>query len=828
MIWDAESTKRNEKIWIINKKDDLEIKALSAEAGITEFMAEILLDRGIKTARDYQSFLNCSTAKMHDPFLFTDMKKAVNRILLSVRNKEKILIYGDYDVDGVTSVSVLMLFFKWLGADAHYFIPNRKEDGYGISKDSANRFIDDGYSIMITVDCGITAVDEIDYINKSGMDVILTDHHTPQKNIPKAYAVIATETEDCTYPFKKLAGAGIAFKLIQAVCMQMGCEEESFKYLEIVALGTIADIVPLLGENRIFVKEGLKRMASTDNIGIQTILSMAMPKNDIKNVDEGTLGFIIAPRINAAGRLEHAKVGVELLIATNKDEAVHYAGMLEKYNTQRKEIENEVLIQSIRMIEESDMLDDKVIVLAAENWNQGVIGIVASRLVDRYHRSAVLFSIKGDIAKGSGRSINGFDLFKALSYCEKHLITFGGHEQAAGLTVSRENIDVFRAEMNQYASECVNDEVYIPKVFLSGEIAAEDLTIDNAKMILRLAPFGEKNRLPILMSQAMKVISVRKIGIDGKHIKAELYKDNVIFNAIGFNMSERIGEFEIGSELDIACYVERNIWNNTEKMQLRLVDVRPNVISQIQKYYFDTIEDTLKYFLPQKVTFGIMNDSIFGGDSKKVLIVFNSFESVIKHIDSMIEKRKSNEIKFIRVGIQEIFCADYQQQEGNNIYGIVLNPLPNVLTEMKADHYVLAGNWYDEGYKKSILSVLKKNREIVFDHVEGQGNRNDVFVSKDDLRAIYQFLKMNSRNRKILIASQKLVKCVCENYKVEMNDYKMKTGLDVLEEVSLIAYEKTDEHYRISLNSLAKNSKIDLLKHSQRFKMINALDISDE
>lgn len=578
------------KNWVCSNIPGDEIKRLSAEAGIPELLSAILINRGISDAGLAKKFLHPSIEDLHDPFMLKDMDKAVERIVIAVESKENITIYGDYDVDGVSSTSMLYRFLKDIGTDALYYIPDRLEEGYGLSTSAMDKIAETGTQLIITVDCGITAVDEISHANSLGMQVVVTDHHECREILPEAYAVVNPCRSDCKYPFKELAGAGVVFKLIQALCLRLSKGTLFHNYLDFAALATIADVVPLVGENRIIAKFGLKAIENSENPGIAALIDVASLKG--KPINTYGVGFGIAPRINAAGRLGDAERAVRLFTTADCDEAIAIAQKLDCENKYRQDVEAEILKQAIQIVEtDIDIENEKVIVVAGEGWHHGIIGIVASKITERYYRPSILISIEDGIGKGSGRSIEGFNLFKALVGCESLLERFGGHEMAAGLSLNAENLPLFRRTINEYANREIKEEDLVPKIRIDAFIKPEDINLENAEELELLAPFGVGNPGPVLAQNNLKVEDVRTVG-DGKHLKLKLGSRANSFDAIGFNMGDSASDISSSGSLSAVFSMEINVWNSSRKVQLNLKDLKPgeqdgNSMSNEQEYYLN-------------------------------------------------------------------------------------------------------------------------------------------------------------------------------------------------------------------------------------------------
>lgn len=551
------------------------INELSEKYRIPKVIATILLNRGIEES-DFNAFLQKSMRDVINPNLMLDMDKAVDRILQAINNNEKIVIYGDYDVDGITSTALMYEFLSSQGAQVSYYIPDRKDEGYGINIMAVNKLFKQNTKLLITVDCGITAIGEVEFAALQGMDVIITDHHTCKDRLPTAAkAIINPKRPDCDYPFEGLAGVGVAFKLVLALAIALGLNTtECFKrYIDIVTIGTIADVVPLISENRIMVDKGLKALQKPFRPGLTAIMDVAGAMN--RPMNSSTIAFSIAPRLNAAGRLGSAKTAVELLLTHNADEAWEIARELDAENKERQATEQQIYKEALELIaEDPNFSKKKVIVLAKENWHHGVIGIVASRIGDLYYKPCILISHNNGIGKGSGRSISGFNLFDALAACEKHLTDFGGHAVAAGLNINMSDIDAFTKAINKYADENLTDNDMIPHVEIDCPVNARFVTLENAQMISRLEPFGMNNERPIFSLSDVSVEYVSAVGMENKHLKLRIAKNGMFINCIGFSLGEWASQLTQNDIIDIAFQMDINHYQGNDSVQLVLKDIK--------------------------------------------------------------------------------------------------------------------------------------------------------------------------------------------------------------------------------------------------------------
>lgn len=566
-----------EKKWIYRNKATAEndIRSASGRLGIPPIFVTILANRGIKEA-DMLPFLQKSTQDIIDPMRMADMDTAAERVKAAVENKEKIVVYGDYDVDGITSTSLLYDFLTSLGADAGYYIPERDGEGYGINIMAVNKLVKQGVKLMISVDCGITAIGEVEFASLQGMDVIITDHHTCKERLPSAAkAIVNPKRDDDEYPFKELAGVGVAFKLALAVSMKMGIKTiDTFnKYIDLAAIGTIADVVPLVGENRIIADRGIKKLRHTKRPGLAALLEKCGTQPSKLNAS--SVAFSIAPRLNAAGRLGSAETGVRLLLAGDAAEAEPIAAELDEQNKERQLTEQRIFDEALEIIAEDPNFEKKkVIVLAKEGWHHGVIGIVASRVCEKFYKPCILISHSNGTGKGSGRSIKGFDLFEALSACEDSLVQFGGHKAAAGLTINVSDIEKFTEKINKYADEKLTPDDMIPKVNIDCAVSERALTLKNAENLARLEPFGVGNEKPVFSLSNAVVAYAGAVGADKKHLRLSLKRNGVQVNAIGFYMGGLAETLKYGDAVDAAFQMDINSYQGSRAVQLILKDVK--------------------------------------------------------------------------------------------------------------------------------------------------------------------------------------------------------------------------------------------------------------
>jgi len=561
--WDIEN--KNKK----NKDLGLFAKILNTD----ESIVRILLNRGIDTIEEMKSFLNPNEKDFYDPFLMKGMKETVLRIREAIEKKEKILIFGDYDVDGITSTAMLYKFFQTLGIETYYFIPHRLEEGYGLSINGIDYALSKNVKLIITVDCGTTAYNEIEYAVKKNIDVIVTDHHEFGERIPYAISILNPNSDNETYPFKSLAGCGVTFKLIQALVKFLNLDISVVEnFIDFVTLGTIADVVPLVGENRTISFLGLKHLKQVKNFGIRSLISTS--GLDFEKLTSYHIGYILAPRINAMGRMDDPLKALQLLLTENQREAENLAYELNSKNRLRQEVDQDVYEEAIEIIEKDNLDKNMTIVVAKENWHEGVIGIVASRLVEKYNKPTIMISIVDDIGKGSGRSTQNFHLYDALKSLENELISFGGHRLAAGITLKKDRIEDFKRKFEEYAIKKIGGAGYQKDLKIDCEIDLDRIDLKFYQEIEKLEPFGFRNPSPVFISRNVNVFGY-PIVLKDKHLRIAFKQDTKIFDAIWFNNGkELIPELvKQDKRFDIVFNVVKNCYNEKVVLQLKLIDI---------------------------------------------------------------------------------------------------------------------------------------------------------------------------------------------------------------------------------------------------------------
>lgn len=807
------------KQWIINTIPDEKVDVLSEQLKISHLLSKVFLSRGIEDKQYIKQFINPSMDDLYDPFLFKDMEKAVNRIIKAVKDKEKILIFGDYDVDGITSTSILYDFLKKNGASIGYYIPDR-EEGYGLSIGALAKVVEEGVSLIITVDCGITAFEEVEYINDKHVDIIITDHHECKKELPQGYAVVSPTRHDCSYPFKELAGVGVVFKLVRALSEKMGLNDQSINYIDLVALGTVADVVTLLDENRIIVKHGLQRIKDTSNKGLKALIDISGYKD--KPITSYTIGFVLAPRINAAGRIGDASLAVRLFTTEDENEAIEISKKLNEQNIYRQETEQGIFCDVLTKIESTVNLEkEKVIVVWGKGWHHGIIGIVASKISDSYHRPCILIAIEDGLGKGSGRSIEGFNLFEALSHCACLLDKFGGHEQAAGLSIQEENIEKLKEMLNKYADKTLSDSDLIPKIRVDFEVTKEDITEDSVKELDLLSPFGAGNPSPVFTYKNLMVEGIRTVGND-KHIKLTFKDNDTFIDAIGFNRGYFADIYSQTDVVDVVCSLEINSWNNVDSIQMNIKELKENEDTFIQNNFYYSLDkaiDFMNKYDDNKInTFieKITEIDLLEGVSPSLgkggrVILINS----IRSLKMLTATMKDIKVKY-KVAYNEIDIV-----ENNEIY-IVVNPIPNKLNFELFGKVMIYGEWVCRSYLYDIIKQINSDKIFIMDKICFTVNEDDIIVERQDMVAVYQYIRANFSSEFVIEDLFRFAKSVSKSYKRNMNFFKVKRIINIFEELNLLK-KKEYGKYGVNLSVVdTKGKKVDL-ESSNIFKSLKAL-----
>ncbi|WP_420317414.1 single-stranded-DNA-specific exonuclease RecJ [Ekhidna sp.] len=561
-----------EKRWVYKENPDAAtVEQLSKEININAYLAKILAQRGVKTFDQAKEFFRPSLSRLYDPFLMLNMDKAVNRLTEAVFNEEKVLIYGDYDVDGTTSISLIYLFLKQFTNNLEFYIPDRYSEGYGISEKGIDYAINEKFDLIIALDCGVRAIERARQAKDGGVDLIICDHHLPGDELPDVLALLDPKQKNCMYPFKELSGCGVGFKLLQGFCQQNTIEKDKlFEFLDLVAVSIASDIVPIVDENRILAYYGLKKLNQSPSAGLKSLIEISGKKNEFSISD---VVFSIGPRINAAGRLTHAKESVNLLIG-DSTQTDTFADNLNDRNKERREFDQTITAEALEMISAFEE-DRKSTVLFKEDWHKGVIGIVASRCIEHFHRPTIILTKSNGKATGSARSVDGFDVHDAISECSDLLEQFGGHTHAAGLTLPVDNVEKFIDRFEKVVGERILPEQLIPKVEIDTEIPLSAINFKTYNIMNQMGPFGPQNMAPVFGTKNVYVDTTPKV-IKDKHIKGFVHAENStkLFEFIGFNMADKIANLKIGEPFHIAYHLEENNYLGNKSLILNLKDVK--------------------------------------------------------------------------------------------------------------------------------------------------------------------------------------------------------------------------------------------------------------
>lgn len=561
-----------QKRWNILKADEKKVASLQQSLNIHPVICNILVQRGIETYDTAKDFFRPQLTSLHDPWLMKDMDKAVERIMVAVNNNEKILVFGDYDVDGTTSVACMFQFLKKVHDRLDFYIPHRYREGYGVSKAGIDFAKENDFTLIISLDCGIKSVDLISYAKDIGVDFIVCDHHLPDNILPPAVAILNPKQKDCDYPYKELCGCGVGLKLIMALAPQFNLDDSAvFEFLDLVATAIAADIVPMTGENRILAYHGLKKANTDPNKGIKALMQLSSLTQELHI---SNLVFMIAPRVNAAGRMDDARKAVQMFIAETDDEALHFAEMLHSDNTDRKEADSNITIEALALISENeDWKERRSTLVFKPHWHKGVVGIVASRLIEHYYRPTIVLTQSGEFAAGSARSVPGFNLYEAIHACREHLLGYGGHFAAAGMTLELEKVDAFRKKFEEVVSATIDPELLVPEIVIDAEISLRDIKWSFYNIMCQMEPFGPENLRPVFITYRVTDTGYSKI-VKEQHIRFSVLQENVTITGIGFGMAEKFSLLQSKKPVDIVFKIDENEWNGEKKLQLRVIDIR--------------------------------------------------------------------------------------------------------------------------------------------------------------------------------------------------------------------------------------------------------------
>ena len=561
-----------QKRWTILQADQEKVNSLQQSLKIHPAICKILVQRNIETFDQARNFYRPQLTDLHNPWLMKDMDKAVERIIQAIENHERMLIYGDYDVDGTTSVACMYQFIRKFHSDLDFYIPHRYREGYGVSKAGIDFAKEHGFSLVISLDCGIKSIELIRYAKDLGIDFIVCDHHLPDGELPPAVAILNPKQKDCNYPYKELCGCGVGFKLITAIADKLNLTEQTpFEYIDLVATAIAADIVAMTGENRVLAYYGLKKANENPNNGIRALSNLSGLE---KKLHINNLVFMIAPRVNAAGRMDDAKKAVLMFVSENYEQALEYAEMLHSDNTDRKEADSNITDEALALIKGDELLiNSKSTVIFRPHWHKGVVGIVASRLIEHFYRPTVVLTQSGEYAAGSARSVPGFNLYEAIHACKEHLIGYGGHFAAAGMTIELDKIEAFRNKFEEVVSTTIHPELLLPEILIDAEIKFKDVTWPFYNIISQMEPFGPENPRPHFLAKNVFDTGYSKV-LKEQHLRFVLRQDNLNLAGIGFGMADKLPLLQMKKPVDIVFKIDENEWNGQKNLQLRMTDLR--------------------------------------------------------------------------------------------------------------------------------------------------------------------------------------------------------------------------------------------------------------
>lgn len=779
----------HDKKWSIKTNNDLEIKDLK----LNRIVKQIVINRGFSTFKSIEDFLNPKLENLYDPFLLKNMGKVIDRINLAINKSESIWIYGDYDVDGITSISILKKCFEFIGVPLNYYIPNRLEEGYGISEYGLEQVLAKGADLIISVDCGITSVKEVEFVNSKNIDIIITDHHNCQEELPNAFAILNPKQSDCSYPFDMLAGVGIALKVVQGLLGNELFIENYDLFLDIAALGTVADVAPIVDENRIITKLGIEVIENTKNIGLRALLEVS----DLlgKPVNTGNIGFKLGPKINAAGRIGKPELGVELLISNNEFDAMEIAKQLDELNIERQNIEKDIINQIDSLIEvQVDTEKDKIFVVIGNNWHTGVIGIVASRVSEKYHRPSVILSTDGEVAKGSARSVGEISIFDALNSCKDLFLGFGGHKQAAGLSINHENVNALRIRINEYADENILDEDLIPNIKIDNVIHNHEITYDTIDDLEKLEPHGMGNPKPVFIYNGLAIDNIRMLGENKNHIKLILHDGKRTFDAIGFNVEDKYNDLRTQDKLDLVMTLGRNSFRGIDTIQFMIKDIRRLETiyykeTEIGKCFTKTLARALFYNSIDGARFDDeMSSDSFGRkieyakdsinrldyvtkeSSLKRLVLVQSFSSLLELVFRLEDMNFSD----------EYFKIHYNTISNAKKLDILVNPILNDVAFENYDEVIV----YDMLYSKDWALTIERNVTNLLCYFSNPAND-----AKNQKKSLYTALP----HRMDLVDIYKLLTLKNEESFVSLDDLSSKLSMDIMKcELSLRILENLD------------------------------------
>ncbi|MGE5329548.1 MAG: single-stranded-DNA-specific exonuclease RecJ [Deltaproteobacteria bacterium] len=808
---------KNRMRWNIKHTNQNELKNIMYESKVSGLAARVLLNRDFTDDEKINTFLNSDIAKLHPPFLLKDMDKAVEIIIDKIHQNEKILIYGDYDADGVTSTAVLYDFLKRADADVDYYIPDRSLDGYGLNMESLKRISVCNYSLVITVDNGISAVEEIKYIKDLGIEIVVTDHHECGEVIPEANAVINPKQSDCEYPFKFLAGVGVAFKLVCALAERLGKNHEVIeKYIEIVCIGTIGDIVPLIGENRILVKHGLERIPSSRNLGIKALCQDA----GIAKYNTWSVAFMLVPRINAAGRLGGAKRAVELFTTDDMDTARNIAHELGEENKNRQEIEAEVLNEVLEKIEKENIHTKSIIIVGGEAWHHGVVGIAASRIVEKFNKPCIIASFEDGIGRGSGRSIDGVNLFEVLTGCSCFLEKFGGHELAGGITITQGNFDAFKEKAEELVDKITEGKILTKSIAVEGIIGIEELSYSNVKDLELLEPFGTANPAPVFCMENAEIASMRTVG-DKKHLKLNIRSGSSQVEAIGFQMGEFIDSLKQGDRIDLIFTTETCHYGGRNYVQMVIKDLCTNNEAECEERYFEALDDAIlncenavdslnTNFIKKNREYAIIEEFLKNGS--KNLFIINTLK-VYKQIASFLSKKLTGDFE-IKYRCDNDIAA-------KNVF--LISPILREVNFSAYNNVILCDAFFKVDYYDKIINKCK-DISVYSLYQDGEIEYNfevlkKIKIDRNHLEAVYKLIRKYSSDNILKLSQNELLERLSKEFNIKSNLFLLKKSLEIFQEINLLQNKIEDGIMNIML--ISTESKKASLEDSRIYRLLS-------
>lgn len=801
---------------------------LMIELGVSEVTADLLVNRGVTDSDEARAFLNPSLDQLHDPFLLHDMDKAAKRIKQAAATGEKIVIYGDYDADGITSSTILSLYLRSLGAEVDVYIPSRQDEGYGLHMDSLQTIRQQGAGLVITVDCGISALGEVRQFQQF-MDIIITDHHTPGSELPPAYAVINPKLPGQDYPFQELAGVGVATKLVQA----LGGLEAICPYLDLAAIGTVADIVPLINENRVFAALGIQQLNEKPRHGISALLQV-LNRNG-KAIDAGMISYTIGPCLNAPGRMTTFHAGYDLLTATNLEQALPLAEELAEQNQLRKETESQILSSALEAVQQQvDLAYDRVIVVAGEGWHPGVVGIVASRITERYYRPAIVLSLDGDEAVGSARSIRGFHLYDALTACRDLLIKFGGHEMAAGLSIHKSNIDAFRRKICAHGERVLEEEALVPHYFYDGKLQHEQISPNLLNEIDRLAPFGFGNPAPRFYLPSAVVESNRLIGRESNHIKLALSLGQRSWDAVGFGMAEDGRDLQQGSRVSLLTSLKRNEWMGVSNTQLQIHNIKrayrdPKDVEQLLSCFyfkfFDVFFHDFMYNGNDILSTAAKKSDLWGETSEKqealtledtvefltgsmigTAVFVSTFDCAAALLSKLMKKNL----------LEQIPIQYHHPNPGNGLGRNMVILVPNYQDSPERYYHSIITptgeqRFHSVQHRSSIGRQQRKHYQFTWSNgAENKGlNDTALTLNRDQLGILYKWLRRIVPGRNIWPNGRGLLVDLTEGTGMTWNGFQLRLALEIFKELNFISVDLGNQCIRIHCNPNPASRQLD-------------------